>query len=56
MRACASASASLLRSMPTTIPSGPTARAAARVAPPEPQPMSMTCSPPTIGAQVTSVS
>ena len=36
--------------MPTTIPSGPTARAAARVAPPEPQPMSMTCSPPTIGA------
>ena len=45
-----------LRSMPTTIPSGPTMRAAAREAPPDPQPMSSTRSFETMGAQLSRLS
>ena len=56
VRACASSTHSGLESMPTTIPSGPTTRAAARVAPPEPQPRSSTRSPATTGAQAIGLS
>ena len=56
VREVASAMHSGLASMPTTMPSSPTTRAAARAAPPDPQPRSSTWSPDTRLAQATRLS